>query len=181
MAHVQKTESRDPFCIRKSEPVVSILFTLALLALLNASPDLGAVIRLQEAGQAPVPLFSDVFSAALPWINLSLLASILLDIVKLSAGSWTLPVVGAHLVLKLPGFLVAVWLFSNPAVFNVDFFEAVQAIYPVDSPMAPSEAAEMTRKIILGITIFGYIVDILTAGSKAVRLLLAPPGPEPEA
>ena len=119
MAHVQKSEPRDPFRIRKSEPVVSILFTLIFLALLNASPDLGAVIRLQEAGQAAVPLFSDVFSAALPWINLSLLASILLDIVKLSAGSWKLPEVGEIMVIKMPDFVVEDWLFSRPSGFKV--------------------------------------------------------------
>jgi hypothetical protein len=135
----KKPNRANPFRIRKSEPVVSILFTLVLLALLNASPDLGAVIRLQEAGQAAVPLFSDVFSAALPWINLSLLASILLDIVKLSAGSWTLRWSARTWSSSCPASSSRLAVFQS-AVFNVDFFEAVQAIYPVDSPMAPSEA-----------------------------------------
>lgn len=169
---------RDPLRIKPAEPIVSILFTLIFLGLLNASPDLGRFIRLQIDGQAAIPLFSAVYGAALPWINMSLLASILLDIIKLSAGSWTLPVTGTHLLLKLPGFLVGVWLFANPAVFNGAFFTTFQALFPVDSPMSPAEASELTRKIVLGIIIFGYVIDTLTAGSKAVRLLLVPPAPQ---
>ncbi len=163
---------RPALKISKSDPIVAIIFTLIFAVLLNTNPDLFGLYFKQNDTLNIVPLFSPRLTGALLWINFSLICTILLESVKLAVGHWTILLAGLQILLKIPGLLVGVWLFSDDSIFNTAFFQSLETLFHTGGAATAPGLPGIIRKVIIAVIIIGFLADGLTAVIKAGRILL---------
>lgn len=158
--------------IPRSEPIVSIIFTLILMVILNVNVDLIGAYFQENGAWVSIPFFSSVLRDNLLWINGVLLLGIVLESVKLIVGSWSLALAGLHFMLKIPGLILGVWLWSNPALLNPDFFARLSDIFKADMADVSVLLPDNIRRVILFLIIFGFIIDCIKPFVKSIRILL---------
>jgi hypothetical protein len=110
----------EPDEVKAWEPILAILFTTLGLAIFNFYPQLISITpSLNNLGKEPVvfvPILSDAFFRYLPWINLIWGLEIVLNLVLLRTGRWTLPTRISELVIKLFGILLANAMLMGPSL-----------------------------------------------------------------
>lgn len=113
--------------IKRSEPIVSIIFTLFFTILFTVSIHLFGVIYFKDGGAAVVvPFFNeDVIRSYFPIIWALIVFSILKDCVKLIAGKWTAKVALFHLFFNIVSLVALVIVFSDTAVWNAEFLNGM--------------------------------------------------------
>jgi hypothetical protein len=158
--------------IPRSEPIVSIVFTLILMVILNVNVDLIGAYFQMNGTWVSIPFFSSVLRDNLIWINVVLLLGIILESVKLIAGSWSLALAGLHFLLKIPGLILGVWLWSNPALLNPDFFARLGDQFDTDMAGLQVMLPDNIRRVVLFLIIFGFILDCIKPFVKSIRILL---------
>lgn len=110
--------------IRRSDPIASIVFTVAFLVLLTTSIDLFGVWRIQDDVTTIVHFFNrEVFQSFVPFIWIVLSANILNEILKLVAGRWTFPLLMLEIGVTLLSFVLAIFMFSDLSIWNPEFVE----------------------------------------------------------
>lgn len=157
--------------IPHSEPIVSIIFTLILMVILNVNVDLIGAHFQANGAWVSIPFFSSVLRDNLRWINGVLLLGIILESVKLIVGSWSLGLAGLHFMLKIPGLILGVWLWSNPALLNPDFFARLGDIFEADLAGLSAMLPDNIRRVVLFLIIFGFIIDCIKPFVKSLRIL----------
>lgn len=158
--------------IPRSEPIVSIVFTLILMVILNVNVDLIGAHFPMNGAWVSIPFFSSVLRDNLLWINGALLLGIILESVKLIAGSWSLALAGLHFLLKIPGLILGVWLWSNPALLNPDFFTRLSDLFDADMAGFQFMLPDNIRRVVLFLIIFGFIIDCIKPFVKSIRILV---------
>ena len=156
--------------IPRSEPIVSIIFTLIFMVILNVNIDLIGAYFQQGDTWISIPFFSHVLRDNLLWINLVLLLGIVLESIKLIVGSWTLALAGLHFLLKIPGMLLGVWLWSNPALINPEFFPKLGEVFNTDLAVLTGNLPDNIRRVVLFLIIFGFILDSIKPFVKTFRV-----------
>lgn len=163
---------RDALRIKRSEPIVAIIFTLIFLIVINVNLNLIGIYIQQGETLQIIPLFSDLFRNFLPWINLSLVLSILVEVIKLISGRWTLLIVTGSIVQKIIALIVGLETFTNAQVFNYNFFAEISRVFQTEGAVDPASLAATICKILIIVIIVGFVIDVLTTGWKAVRIML---------
>lgn len=79
----------DPDSVSRFELITEIVFTFVALAILNLYPQWLGIFFFSDGAQKFIPLFTDTFFQFVPWINITLVAQILLDIYLLRNAAWT--------------------------------------------------------------------------------------------
>lgn len=158
--------------IKRSEPIVGIIFMLVFLCVININLDLIGVYISDSNGLKIIPLFSELFRGFLPWINVSIILSIIIESVKLITGRWTLPLVAGSLVQKTFSLVIGLWIFSDSRIFSSSFFSEIQDMFQKTGSQLPVDLAAKICKIIIIVIVIGFVIDVLTTGWKAIRIML---------
>lgn len=106
--------------IPRAEPVVAIIFLSFVAALLVSAANWLGVWFLQE-GKATlvVPLFDNaVLRSFLPWILAALLLDVVLEILKIVSGKWTLKLTAFDLFNNVVHLIVGLIVFARPVIWN---------------------------------------------------------------
>jgi hypothetical protein len=110
----------EPNEVKLWEPIVAILFTTLGIVIFNFYPQLISITpSLNNLGKGTVtfvPILSDAFFRYMPWINLIWGLEIVLNLVLLRMGRWTLPTRISELVIKLFGILLANAMLMGPSL-----------------------------------------------------------------
>jgi len=113
------TKEPEPNQVKTSEIIASILFTAAALIIFNFYPQIIGLWNIENGIWTQFASLSDAFFRYLPWINLSGILTIALDIWLLRQQVWNTATRLMHIVLQIVGIAIAAALLSGPSLLNI--------------------------------------------------------------
>jgi hypothetical protein len=154
--------------INRGEPLAGIIFTIVAIILFNSAPWM--VAAGDPLGRTFMPVFNlDVLRTMMPLINVLFALGILKEAAKLVTGRYNLPLALSTAALNIVTLVVYIYVFVPPAIWNADFMMSLYSLYGFPWT-ASAEAAQVwgiVIKVLIGLTIFGYIVETIAAFTRA--------------
>jgi len=162
-AELSKEPDHDQ--VKGSERIFSIVFTIAALMIFNLYPQIIGIWIMENEQWVQVAGLSEAFFRFLPWINLSIILTIALDIWLLRQAIWTALTRWIHIGLQIFGIAIAAAMLNGPSLLTfhpgIVETEVVNTLKTVFSGMVP---------IILVIVVAANIIEI----AKDVLRMLRP-------
>ena len=112
------TKALDPNQVKTGEMIVSIVFTVIGLIILNVYPNIIGVWNLEHGEWIQSVKLSESFFRYLPWINLSGILTIVLNIFLIRKGTWQEFTRWTHIGIELIAMGIAVALLRGPALLT---------------------------------------------------------------
>ena len=109
----------DPDQIKISEPIATIIFTLAGLIIFNLFPNVVGLFFGTDGEWTFVPILSDAFFTYLPWINLLGVLEIGFNLYQLRQKVWTTTTRICNLVLEVGTIVLAGAMLSGPSLIDM--------------------------------------------------------------
>lgn len=156
--------------IKRSDTIISIIFALVFLIIINIYPELFGYYRQTDSGITIIPLLGESFKSLLIWINLVMITGIILDIVKTAVGRWTYFLVVTCVGHNIISLIVALRVLQDPDLINPEFKSAISELFAKSGAVLPARWAEYTLSVILVLVIIGFVVESITIIAKAFRL-----------
>lgn len=161
--------------IHKSEPIVGLVFAVLGIIIFNAAPWLFGAGEITGNTFFPVsfiPVFNlDVLYRMLPLINIMFCVGILKEVARLVIGRYDFRLAIAVAIFNVISLVLTVYIFAPPAIWNQGFMSSLSTAYGWEWT-ATSEAARVwsiIQKAIVGLSIFGIVVDTITTAVRASR------------
>ncbi len=158
--------------INRADPIASIVFTLIFLCIINVDYHVIGMYIHEKSNWQVIPLFSDYFGIFLPWLNLSMILSIVIESIKLVFGRWTIPLVAGSIAQKALGLIISLRMFASARIFNAGFFDEMINIFQKDGTLVSIDLAARVCRVLTILIILGFAVDVLTTGWKAIRICM---------
>ena len=114
------TKEPEPNQVKTGERIASIIFTLAGLMVLNFYPQILSIWMIENGNFVPLVTLSEAFFHFLPWINLSGILTVALDIWLLPQGNWNTATRWAHIGLQLFGIGIVIALLRTPNLLAIN-------------------------------------------------------------
>ena len=154
--------------IKRSEPIVGIVFTVLFLVVVNTMPQLLGVYVFSGV-HAVVPVLDfDVFYRLLPLIDVMICLGIVKELLRLIVGRYTIGLSLSLVVINVLSMVLFIWLFGpSSEIWNPDFMTRLGAVWNL--PSQASYAWSIFPKILVGLCIFGNVVDSIQLIVRALR------------
>lgn len=156
--------------MRKSGPVVAMLFVVLFWVLLHAAPQLFGVYLSTPAGHEGhfVPIFSlAAFRTRLPLMDICLAVCFLQQVIRLVFHRYSLRFAAVYLVLSTAGLIFALLFFAAPGIWNDAMLAAVRT---ASGPFV-ADAAFCSRAM-SGLLLLIYGLQLVGTLLKCTRLRL---------
>ena len=167
-------KEQDPNMVKRAELITEVIFTFAAVVLLNFYPQILGFSFPVDGRWFSVPMFSDAFFRFLPWINLTLLVEIFLDIYLLRKNNWSIVTRAAKVIVEAASLAITIVIFNTPGIigFTANSFagsplttEAAKTLTTVFNAMFP--AILILIMIIQGIEVAKAVYGLLRINYKA--------------
>jgi hypothetical protein len=112
-------KTAEPDTIKPSEPIVTILFTVAALVVFNAYPQLLGVHYLKDGVWASIPVLTEAFFRWMPYINVLWALQLALNLVLYRQGRWQPATRWANIALDAAGIVIAYMLLVGPPIVGL--------------------------------------------------------------
>jgi hypothetical protein len=112
------TKEPEPNQVKSGEIIASIVFTAAALVIFNFYPQIVGIWTMENGTWIQIAGLSQAFFRYLPWINLSGILTIALDLWLLRQGVWSTVTRLMHIGLEIVGILIAAALLSGPSLLT---------------------------------------------------------------
>lgn len=159
----------EPHDVKIWEPMLAIVFTFIALSIFNFNPQLIGIYYLDGNEWRVLPLLSEAFFRWLPLMNIAWVAEIALNGMLLRSGKWTTSARLFSIGTKLFQIFILAMLISGPSILA--FTPESLTTGGIDDPEAVNILmllASKGMKFILGIAIFGTVVDIIKSVYRIV-------------
>ena len=163
------TREPEPDRVKPWEPIIAILFTGAALVLFNLYPHIIGLYSLSEGRGAFAPILSDAFFRWMPWINLTWLLEIGLNLILLRQGRWHPSTRLVSLVIQVLQVIVGYFLLTGPSLTAITP-EALSAAGPLTVEAARTITA-LIQQVVRGVILIVILLGALDAGKTIWRLL----------
>jgi hypothetical protein len=158
----QLMQEPEPDEVRIWEPIAAIVFTVLALLIFNVYPQFLGMAYSSDQLTLFVPTLSAAFFRMLPWINVTWVLSIGLNLYLLRSGRWTPAARWFEIGLKVAGIGIAYFLLTGPSILAVD--TAALAKTSLD----PKTAALLVNLMKQAVTL-ALAIAILAGGIEVVR------------
>jgi hypothetical protein len=112
------TKEPDPGQVKTGDMIASIVFTAAALMVFNFYPQIVGIWNIENGNWNQIAGLSEAFFRYLPWINLSGILTIALDIWLLRQGIWSALTRWMHIGLQVVGIAIAAAMLRGPSLLN---------------------------------------------------------------
>ena len=112
------TKEPDPNHVKTGDMIASIVFTAAALIIFNLYPQVVGIWNNTNGTWSQIAGLSEAFFRYLPWINLSGILTIALDIWLLRQGVWNAITRWMHIGLQIVGIAIAVAMLRGPSLLT---------------------------------------------------------------
>lgn len=112
------TREPEPNQVKLGEAIASIVFTAAALFILNYYPQVVGIWNNTNGTWNQIAGLSDAFFRYLPWINLSGILTIALNIWLIRLGHWDVLTRWMHIILQVVGIAIAFALLRGPSLLT---------------------------------------------------------------
>ena len=157
--------------IRPAEPIAGIVFAVIALMIFNAVPQwIGVYVFTGPVSVTPV-FDLDVLRSMIILIDILFCLSIVKDAFRLVHGKHSLMLATAVTIINVAMIVIVISVFLPPAIWNGDMITSLQA----GADMTWTEKFDLeyiwsiVPKIIVGLSIFGYVVEIITSVVQGAR------------
>jgi len=113
------TKEPEPGQVKTGEMIASIFFTAAALIIFNLYPQVVGIWNNTNGEWRQIAGLSEAFFRYLPWINLSGILTIALNIWLLRQGVWNIATRWMHIALQIVGIAIATALLRGPALLTI--------------------------------------------------------------
>ena len=168
----------EKLSIKRSDPIVAIVFSLIFLVIINTMPDLFGLYRQSSNGLQITGFVGEGFARYIPWISVAVVLGIALEMLKLVYGSWTWLQVVAGLLQNAFSFVITMRVIRDPEFIDPRFIIEVDRYFRAAGAAAGSRWPVHLITALTVIVIVGFIVDTLTIASKGWYLRSGDPGRE---
>ena len=157
--------------IRPGEPIAGIVFGIIALMIFNAAPEVLSIYIYKDA-MTVIPIFNlDVWRSMLPLIDVMIVLGVLKEAFRLVSGRHTLRLAAAVTAVNIATIVLVITVFLPPAIWNTDLVTSLRAV----ADMSWADSFNLERiwsavpKIIVGLTVFGTVVDSITSIVRGAR------------
>lgn len=155
--------------IKRGEPIAGIVFTVLFMVIVNVSPQLFSAYLPADDGLRMVPVFDlTVFYRLLPLIDVMICVGLVKELLRLIVGRYTISLSVALVVLNVVSMIMFIHLFGpSSGIWNPDFMIQLGTEWGRSADAA--YVWSIVPKILIGLGIFGTIVDCIQVIVRAVR------------
>jgi len=159
------TKEPEPNQVSAGEIIFSILFTAAGLIILNFYPQIVGIWNIEDGNWVQIAGLSEAFFRYLPWINLSGILTIALNLWLLRRGAWNAVARWLHIGLQMVGIGIATAMLRGPSLLSF-FADAVDT--EVGGPLGSIFGIMIPVVLIIVIVVSG--IEIVKDIVKMLRL-----------
>ncbi|MBI3162976.1 MAG: hypothetical protein HYZ23_10715 [Chloroflexi bacterium] len=175
------TKEPEPQDVKIWEPIIAIVLTFIAISIVNFNPEwlrlnygdntiwfvgFGDFVKNQRGS---IPLFSEAFFRWLPLLNIGWAAEIILNGMLLRTGRWQASTRLFSIVIKLFQIVVISLFLSGPSILGITPESLVASgVFEAESAQHIGGLAQQGIRFVLGIAIFGTVVDIVKTVYKLV-------------
>jgi len=170
------TKEPEPDDVRIWEPIVIIAFTLIGLMVFNLYPQIIGIGFMQDGQWNFAPALSDAFFRMLPWINISWILGIGLQVMLLRQGKWTALTRWFDIGLRVIGIVIAYLLLKGPSILALTAADFSKV--SIDAPAATLLANMLNVMLTIALSI-AIIVGGIEVVRSIYRLLVKPANIKP--
>lgn len=160
----------DPDSVSRSELISEIVFTFVALAILNIYPQWLGMFFGSDNEIVFIPMFTEKFFQFVPWINVVLVAEILLDIYLLRNAIWNQLTRLSKVIIEVASLTLTVLILRTPDVI------AFSAESLANGPFEPEQAevfvtiATYTFPIVMAIVIIIQSIELVKAVYRLFKM-----------
>lgn len=160
----------EPDDVKIWEPILAIVLTFIGLSILNFNPQLIGIYYLEGDEWKVIPVLSEAFFRWLPLMNIGWISEIILNGMLLRAGRWDAQTRIVSIFIKIFQIVIIALLLSGPSILAITP-QSLQAlgVFDADTAQTLGTLAQQGIRIVLGLAIFGTVVDIIKSVIKLVR------------
>jgi hypothetical protein len=159
----------EPQNVKVWEPILAIVFTFIALSIFNFNPQLIGFYFLKGTEWKVLPLLSEAFFRWLPLINIAWAAEIILNGMLLRSGRWDTSTRLVSIGIKVLQIVILALLITGPSILALTpEVLKTSGITDPGATQALNMLASQGIRIILGLAIFGSVVDIFKSGYKLI-------------
>ncbi len=158
---VPSANKKDTLTIKRSEPIVGLVFGVLGLVIFNAIPwILGYVVATD--GMVSVPVFNlEMLRSLLLLINVMICLGMLKDLLRLIAGRYTLPISLSIVAINIAMLILNIVIFLPPAIWNQSFLPDLHAATGIELFASQGALAfwKLLPTVIVILSTIGYVSD----------------------
>lgn len=158
----------DPAQIKRTDLIVTIVFTVLGLVILNLYPDVIAIHMNTNGVWTSTPIFTDAFFSFLPWINLMGIVQIGFSAFMLTQNEWKPLTRILSLLVDVAGAALAVAILTTPDIFSF----TAETWGMVEDPKAAkflTQFFEFIPKMIAVIIVVATIVKVVQTTMTLIK------------
>ncbi len=157
--------------IRRSEPIAGIIFTLIVMIIFNVAPQ---ILSVYVAGEelTVVPIFNlEIWPSIISVFNTLFVLGIAKEFVRLLFGRYNMTLAISVTLINIVSLVMAVLLFTNPAIWNPDFVSTLTSIHAfgMSSDFDLAFFVNIFKTVFVWLLVLGFIVDTVKVFYHAVR------------
>lgn len=157
----------EPQDVKTWEPILAIVFIFIALSIFNFNRQLIGIYFLQGTEWKVLPLLSNAFFRWLPLINIGWVAEIFLNGMLLRSGRWDTSTRLVSIGIKIFQIVIIALLLTGPSILAITPDTLLKGGIPdAESAQTLSTMAQTGIRIVLGLAIFGTVVDIIKSAYK---------------
>lgn len=151
------------------EPILAIVFTFIAISIFNFNPQWLGFYIFSGDQSAFIPALTEAFFRWLPWINIGWVAEIVMNGMLIRSGRWTTSTRIFSIAIKVFQVAILYFLFTGPSILAITP-ESLQAadIFEADVAQKIGEIAQNGIRIVLGLAIFGTLIEIVKGIYKLI-------------
>ena len=157
----------DPAQVKRGELIVTIVFTVLGLVVLNLYPDLIAIHMNTNGTWTSTPIFTEAFFNFLPWINVMGLAQICFSVFMLAQDAWKPFTRILGLLVDVAGAALTVVILTTPGVFS--FAQAWGMLGDAEASKFLTKFFEFIPTVIMVIVVITTIVKVVQVSIELVK------------
>jgi len=157
----------EPDDVKPWEPILAVVFIFIAISIFNFNPQLIGIYNFNGVKWTITPLLTDAFFRWLPLMNIAWVAEIVLNGMLLRSGRWDISTRLVSIGIKIFQIVIVYFLLTGPSILAVTP-ESLKAsgIFDADAAQTLGTMAQQGIRILLGLGIFGTLVEIIKSTYK---------------
>ncbi len=160
----------DPDSVSRFELITEIVFTFVALAILNIYPQWLGMIFFTGDEQVFVPMFTEKFFQFVPWINVVIVAEILLDIFLLRNAIWNRLTRLGKVIIEAASLTLTVLILRTPGVIGFSAKSFANGPFPPEQAEIFVTIATYTFPIVMAIVIIIQSIELVKAVYRLFKM-----------
>lgn len=160
----------DPDSVSRFELITEIVFTFVALAILNLYPQWLGMFFFTGDEQVFIPMFTEKFFQFVPYINIVLVAEILLDIYLLRNAIWTRLTRLGKVIIEAASLTLTVLILRTPDIIAFSAESLAGGPFPPEQVEIFVTIATYTFPIVIAIVIIIQSIELVKAVYRLFKM-----------